>query len=209
MKKIFTLLTIFAVALTAKAQNALEFCYQDGTIVPSGSEIVVDTPNEEELEWGEYMFNSGLYIKNTTSSAVPATLFFTYNTDEMAELSVCLGTNCRMYNGVGDATISGQTLEAGTISDMQCHWAPAWNEDWTVQEYGTCVAEFTIKANGTACSTIKVKFVYADPSGIQNVQNGSKKVVAAYGINGLRLSDSAHGIVIEKLSDGSVVKTIK
>lgn len=208
MKKIFTLLTIFAVALTAKAQNALEFCYQDGTIVPSGSEIVVDTPNEEELEWGEYMFNSGLYIKNTTSSAVSAELTFSYATQEMGELSVCLGTNCRMFNGVGNATISNQMLAAGSVNDMQCHWSPEWNEEEN-QNYGTCDAEFTLKAGGETCSTIKLKFVYADPSAIQNVQNGSKTVVATFGVNGQRLSDNAHGIVIEKLSDGSVVKTIK
>lgn len=208
MKKIFTLLTIFAVALTAKAQNALEFCYEDGTIVPSGTQLVVDTPNEEELEWGEYMYNSGLYIKNTTSSAVSAELSFSYATQEMGELSVCLGTNCRMFSGVGDATISNQMLTAGSVSDMQCHWSPEWNEEGT-QNYGTCDAEFTLKAAGVTCSTIKLKFVYADPSGIQNVQDGSKKVVATYGINGQRLNGNAHGIVIEKLSDGNVVKTVK
>lgn len=209
MKKIFTLIAMAMMAIAMHAQsNDLQFCYADGTVVPSGSVVVINTPDPELLADDEVKFESGMYIKNTTSGAVNATLSFKVTEiSAESELSVCLGTQCQMYHSTGNYDIKNVSLKGGSINNMQCHWSPAI--DWDTEEYayGSSSAEYTLKSGSTACSTITIKFVYADPTSISTV---SKKATVAktFDITG-RQTTSGNGILIQKMSDGSVRKVVK
>lgn len=207
MKKFFTLIAVALCAMTAQAQASLEFCYEDGTIIPNGSVVTVNTPDPERLLDDEIFFESGVYIKNTTGSTVNSTLVF--NLTEIAEdseLSVCLGTNCNMYRTLGEHSIANVDLAAGSISSMQCHWSPAYDWDEDEYVYGSCIGTYTLKAGSTACSTITVKFDYQDPAGISNVASASN-VVATYDLQG-RQASASKGISIVRMSDGTVRKVL-
>lgn len=209
MKKIFTLIAMAMMAVATQAQNSdLMFCYENGEEIPSGSVVVVNTPDEEYLEFDEIMFNSGIFIKNNTASDVVSNLAFTVSemSDE-SELSVCLGTQCQMFHCIGDYAISNVKLAAGSSSDMRCHWAPAI--DWDTEEYvyGSCTGVYALLSGSEVCSSITVKFIYADEAGI-NAADNAVKVVKTYDLQG-REAASAKGLVIEKLSNGKVRKVIK
>lgn len=207
MKKIFTLVAMAMVTIASQAQS-LQFCYEDGTIIPDGSVVVVSTPDPESLEWDEVKFESGIFIKNASENVVNATLNFNVTElPEESELSVCLGMSCHMYSEVGEYSIANVSLAAGSASSMQCHWTPAI--DWDTEEYiyDSCSGEYTLLDGSTKCSTISVLFVYADPSGVESVA-GDNKVVKAFDLMG-RQTNIAHGIVIEKMNDGSVRKVMK
>lgn len=207
MKKFFTLIAVALCAITVQAQASLEFCQEDGTIIPNGSVITVNTPDPEYLQDGDVFFESGIYIKNTTSSTVNSTLAF--NITELSEesgLSVCLGTSCNMYHQAGEYSISNVDLAAGSISCMQCHWAPAFDCDTDEYVYGACVGTYTLKAGSATCSTITVEFKYEDPAGINNVSSVNK-VLSTYDLQG-RQTVGNKGINIVRMSDGTVKKVL-
>lgn len=207
MKKIFTLIAMAMMTIASQAQD-LQFCYANGTIIPNGTTVVVNTPDAELLEEDEVKFESGIYIKNTTAGTVNSTLSFNVSEiQEESELSVCLGTQCNMYSTVGTYNISNVNLTAGSISNMQCHWAPAYDYDLDDYVYGSCTGTYTLKSGNTTCSTITVQFVYADPASIISA-TGTKKVVKTYDLQG-RETIGAKGIVLQKMSDGTVRKVLK
>lgn len=207
MKKIFTLVAMAMMTIASQAQS-LQFCYEDGTIIPDGSVVVVNTPDAECLEWDEVKFDSGIFIKNASENAVNATLNFNVTElPEESELSVCLGMTCKMYSEVGEYSIANVVLAAGSASSMQCHWTPAM--DWDTEEYlyGSCSGVYTLLDGSDKCSTISVQFVYADPTGVKSVAGGNE-VVKTFDLMG-RQTNAAHGIVIEKLGNGAARKVIK
>lgn len=208
MKKIFTLIAMAMMTIASQAQD-LQFCYEDGTAIPSGTTVVVSTPDQELFEEdGTRMYESGIYIKNTTAGTVNSTLSFEVTEfQEESELSVCLGTQCNMYSKVGTYNISNVNLAAGSISSMQCHWAPAYDYDLDDYIYGSCTGTYTLKSGSTTCSTITVQFVYADPASVEST-TGTAKVVKTYDVMG-RQTIGAKGIVLQKMSDGSVRKVLK
>ena len=207
MKKFFTLIAVALSAMTAQAQASLEFCYEDGSIIPNGSVITVNTPDPERLLDDEIFFESGVFIKNTTGSTVNSTLSFSLTeVTPGSELSVCLGTNCNMYTVPADYSISNVDLAAGSISSMQCHWSPAFDWDTEEYSYGACTGIYTLQAGSTVCSTVTVKFIYADPAGISNVASSST-AVAAYDLQG-RPAKAQKGINIVRMSDGTVKKVL-
>lgn len=209
MKKIFTLVAMAMMTIAGNAQSDdLQFCYEDGTVIPNGSEVVINTPDPELLAEDEVKFESGIYVKNATASVVTATLQFdVFEMAEESELSVCLGMQCQLYSTPGEYSISNVNLEGGSISNMQCHWSPAINWDTEEYVYGSCAGKYTLMSGNTNCSTITVKFVYDDPAGIKTADKNAT-VVKAYDLQG-RVAASANGIIIEKMSDGSVRKIMK
>lgn len=207
MKKLFTLIAMTMLVVASQAQS-LQFCYADGTVIPDGTEIVATTVNEELLEWDEIQLESGVFVKNTSAGNVTATLSF--NITELSEessLSVCLGTNCHMYTETGENSISNVKLNGNSINDLMCHWVPAVNDDY---EYlpGNCKAIYTISEGGNKCSTITINFVYGDTS-VNGINTSDAKIVATYTANGQLASASQKGLLIQKMSDGSIRKVIK
>ena len=54
-----------------------------------------------------------------------------------------------------------------------------------------------------------MKFLYADPAGINAMQNGGeKKVAAVYNLNGQKTTSLQRGVNIVKYSNGETVKVL-
>lgn len=58
---------------------------------------------------------------------------------------------------------------------------------------------------------VYVKFVYADPAGINDIRRNSSdsKVVARYNLNGQRVSSAQQGINVVRLQNGKVIKYLQ
>lgn len=206
MKKIFTFLAILAVTMAAKAQVVL--CDPQGNEYSDGQTMIIlpEIEDDEGMIW--VTFHSPI-LKNNGSDDVSVSLEIDVKTlPENTSVQACYPFECTMIYEPSVVKTLSATVPAGQTKVANVEWQ---NYDGETDSfaYGTCTIEFGVVVDDTKTSTVTVNYVYADPSGIQNVQNGTKKVVATYGINGQRLSANTHGIVIEKLSDGSVVKTIK
>ena len=73
-------------------------------------------------------------------------------------------------------------------------------------DYGSFTATYILEDY----STIFVKFVYADPTGISNsIVTKEKNVVGYYNINGQRLDGLQKGVNIVRYSDGTSTKILK
>lgn len=208
MKKIFTLLTILAVAIAAKAQVVL--CDPQGNEYSDGQTMIILPEIEEGEGFVDVLYPAPMLKNKGNADAQVAIEFNIRQLPEYSQVQMCYpGPNCFMKDAEGTYTTETGVVKAGETISSAIEWNVA--RDWETDEPipGTCVIDYALIVNGTKSGAVTVNFVYADPSGIQSVQNGVKKVVAAYGINGQRLNGNAHGIVIEKMSDGSVVKTVK
>lgn len=185
------------IAMVASAQTApLQFCTQDGEIIKSGSEPVVVTEFDSELaEFGMFEMHSGIFVKNTTSSDVTASISVDV-LEIQGQMSICLGTNCVPFSKVGTGEVKNVALKANSMNDLQCHWSPE-SKDGKPQ-YGRCDAMLTLYANGEQCSSIQVTFMYSDKSNPVNAPSATTASSRIYNMAGQQVSNmNAHGIFIK------------
>lgn len=147
--------------MVASAQTApLQFCTQDGEIIKSGSEPFIVTSFDPMLaEFGLFEMHSGIFVKNTTSSDVTASISVDV-LEIQGQMSICLGTNCVPFSKVGTGEVKNVALKANSMNDLQCHWSPE-SKDGKLQ-YGRCDAMLTLYANDVPCSSVLVSFIYSD-----------------------------------------------
>lgn len=189
----------------------------DGTEVPDGSVLYL-TDLKESL-FGGMDINSGLYVKNTSSSgeAIRVTLNISSLTAQSG-IQFCVGMSCNTYKEPGSYQKTG-FFTAGSTNDLQLEWMPAEEEDEEMGETkyfdGSGTATLAIehldddgKLIGTGPS-ITLNFIYDSTNGINNVeaQNG-RKVVARYNANGQLLTAPQKGLNIVKYADGTSAKML-
>lgn len=161
MKKLFTLFASMLIALVASAQNEpLQFCFENGDVIESwGYPILIDRFDDELVEFNIYQMNSGIYVKNNTSSDITASISVDIlNVD--GQMSICLGPNCVPFQKVGYGEVKNVTLKANSLNNLDCHWSPLMKDG--KPDYGRCDAQLSLYANGELCSTIEVTFRYYD-----------------------------------------------
>lgn len=224
MKKLFTFclsLVFGGLAFTAQAQvdDVFQFCYEDGTIVPDGSTVTVNTVETDFF--GDPFINSGLFVKNTSSENVFYTLHYSIKEcpAESGGFQICSGGNCKPATTVlGDYEFEGATgIRAGNMDNMMCEW-------FTKNVTGKCVVECQVYNRGgsrtsdgqggytypqnVAGSKITVVFT-TESTGIDGVEAaGSNEEVARYTLDGRKLSAPQKGVNIVKYADGSTKKVV-
>lgn len=156
MKKLFTLVVALMVSATIFANDTFQFCYKDGTVIPSGSTVVADQIEEDPF-FGDKMLPSGIYVKNTSEDYANVNLTYTINSIPNGTLQVCFPENCYTKDKPGTYDNGTGELAPGEIRSMQTEWLP--------MEEGVCTATFTISEVSLGkmeCSTITVKFQYGN-----------------------------------------------
>lgn len=220
MKKILSLCfallfcaTLFAQEEDEELDNTFRFVYADGTEVSDGT--VLNLNSLEDYIFGGLCIPSGLYLKNTSNSAekVRLTLGIT-SLSEGSEMSFCLGGSCQNYQNLGDE-YKTNTMKAGSIDDLQLEWFPKGFMTET-PEYGYGSATLKIEhmdALGKLVTgkgaKITLNFIYADPSGIANIDaKATDKEVSRYNVNGQLLTTPQKGLNIVKYADGKTKKVL-
>lgn len=152
MRKLFTLLTALMISAYISASDTFQFCYQDGTIIPSGSTITADKMEEDPF-FGDKMIVSGVYVINTSEDYANVNLSYTINSIPNGSLQVCFPENCFVKDKPGTYDNGTGELRPGEIKSMQTEWLPIAD--------GICSVTFTISEVSLGkieCSTITVNF---------------------------------------------------
>lgn len=198
MKKILTFLIALSAILSASAQSGLRFVDANGTPIADGTTLTMSEA-EEDFFGDINVLLKGIWVQNTTSSDISASLTADVKSIPSGTFACCLGSQCKEIAKTGTLTIDNVTIKANDKSEIvNTEWKP------TPAQYGTC--EVTLQL-GTA-DKITVNFVYADPSAITSLSS-SKKVVAYYTLDGKQISSPLKGITLVRYNDGSIKKISK
>lgn len=237
MKKIFTLcFALFsAVAMFAQdAERVFEFTDEAGNVVvPSGS--VITRTEVEEADFGGYQITTGLFAKQNLKEkdGYPVVVKMIMEVTKMphGQIQYCYPASCQL-TGVGEDGVGIYETETPAVplsNNLTTEWIMGLNDETGEALPGEAEAKFTLVAckqipAGTNSAglpvydyeefgenpSVTVKFVCADPTGINGVAtDANATVVARYAADGSRLSAPQKGLNIVKLSNGKTIKYIK
>lgn len=212
MKKFFTLIAAFVVALSVSAQdeeidNTFQFIDEAGTVVPHGTTLYRNQVEEFIDSWCVY---PGLKVQCADDSWNSKNVKLSINIKEITTggISTCFGGQCfPAKREVGSFTTMAGLMLANP-DDLQTEWLLDGKDI-----YGKAVVEFQIISNGGFYDVngpmITVVFENNDPTGINDAQADSNKtVVARYTLDGQQIAAPQKGINILKMSDGTTKKVV-
>lgn len=204
MKKFFTLILSAFVAVAASAQVVM--LDPDGNEYTAGEEMTIYA---ELNEWDEIEIPSPV-LKNKGTKSVNVSMGVNIvSLPEGTSVGDCFSGGCVNFSATGEHTTAAKTLAAGSEMHSEVEWN-CWSQAAGDYVYGTCTIDFTIYENGTSTGVIRVNFIYADPAAINSVGSAaSLNVVESYTLNGQRATVGSKGIILNRMSDGRVVKVMR
>ena len=170
MKKLYFIFFVFSVfsVSEASAQNILEFCEADGTIIPTGTSLTL-TDVDEDI-FGDKIINSGVYVK--TTSGYDENCRMTAEVTEMeggASLQCCFPDQCKMFPAVGTYDCGTGTVKGEKVADLMTELMIGEAES------ASCTVKFTLTDEfDQGSSTITLHFVYGQ-SGIDAANNANSQ----------------------------------
>lgn len=109
---------------------------------------------------------------------------------------------------------AGLSKDFETLKSVELQPSDTWKlaaldfSDLTANNYAQIVFTFKAGPDAKSCNIDNI-LLTADPLGIETVVTDSeKRVVARYGIDGRPVADGYHGVIIERLADGSSNKVV-
>lgn len=207
MKKLFTLILSAFVAVAASAQVVM--LDPDGNEYTAGDEMTIYA--DVDPEWGDVSF-IGLspVLKNKGTKSVNVSMGVNIvSLPEGTSVADCFSGGCVNFSATGEHTTAAKTLAAGSEMHSEVEWN-CWSQAAGNYVFGTCTVDFTIYENGTSTGVTRVNFIYADPAAINSVgSTAALNVVESYTLNGQRATVGSKGIILNRMSDGSVVKVVR
>lgn len=206
MKKIFTLITVMLVAMSAMAQDLKSTDYHDqlvitieGNTMPAGQAVITITEEAEEgkytIKLNQFSFN-GMLIGDVTMNGVQGdddsegfTNYATVNKDdEPITLTATITNGDPLFMGMLGGKVD-VTVKKGSRS-----------------KDGKLYAMITLVVHGVG----NVDAVFGDNnfdgSSINGVSSDDDKVAAIYALNGARVSTMTRGVNILKMQSGKTIK---
>lgn len=206
MKKIFTLITVMLVAMSAMAQDLKSTDYHDqlvitinGETMPAGQAVITISEEAEEgkytIKLNQFSFN-GMLIGDVTMNGVQGdddsegfTNYATVNKDdEPITLTATITNGDPLFMGMLGGKID-VTVKKGSRS-----------------KDGKLYAMITLVVPGVG----NVDAVFGDNnfdgSSINGVSSDDDKVAAIYALNGARVSTMTRGVNILKMQSGKTIK---
>lgn len=199
MKKLFTLITLFAMTMAANAQ--LHFVYNNENVA-NGATIESSKVHEEILIPGVlefYYFSPEIFLTSEKAGNVTVTAELV---DEAYQ--ICWGTQCKEINKASTTGQVNGSLEAGNNVDLQIHTPNMNSKD----ELKTTTVKLSAQYDGDASSKISATFILTlTPSGIAEIgADDANAPIKEYNIGGRKTS--AKGLTIIKQGK-SVKKVVK
>lgn len=205
MKKIFTLLTAALLAFTANAQVA--FTDANGKEYADGETMVINAKIETDEVYGDDVYFEGPILVNNGKSTVSVKMDVNIvSLPENTKLADCFSGQCVNYYETGSHSTSTKEIAAGKNLPTTIEWNCMNDKDYSFIK-GTAVVEYTLYVNGSKDKTVTVKFVYGEEADLNEVES-ELTVVAAYSITGQLVDPSTRGIVLQKMSNGTIRKVI-
>lgn len=202
MKKIFTLIAMVVLAVAAQAQVVFldpeDKEYADGQTMTINGSI--------DPDWGGLVFEAPK-LKNAGSADVNVYINVDIKTlPEFTAVQECFADNCYIFDAVGSHDTKAVAFAAGETKSTATEWL-CLNGKTFEYEYGTCTVVLTAYVDGAKDKTVTVNYVNAVPSGISTVDKKAE-VVERYDLQG-RIAAKQKGIIIERMSDGTVRRVVK
>ena len=211
MKKIFTLLAMaFSMAIAATAQE-LVFKYQ-GAIVESGATLTFHSHYDSVWEYticSTGIGNDALVVENTTGDDMTVSATLTVIDDALLKANPqsshqwCLGGVCEPVEG---NSLTKSNIKIGAREAKPLQYDLYDYNGFTT--YGEMLSNISISYGAGKTINVNVKFVHADPAGIQATENTRVTEVTRYTIDGQRVSGPVKGLNIIKLSNGKTIKQV-
>ena len=198
MKKIFTLLCCAVMAFTASAQ--IEILKADKKTVMNNGETIEFSVESVELFPGYSVLEAkpqAPYFVNKSNKEVEISVLVTKEDPNNKNLSWCMSGACSPITG--PALTKTAKIAAGDTLGLDLH-----AENFIVGEYKTVSARVNVKT-GVFSQDLNIKFVYADPTGIE-AQNADKITVANKQLS-YSFSNSADRVLNIYGVSGRLVKT--
>lgn len=207
MKKIFTLITVMLVAMSAMAQDLKSTDYQDQLVItingetkPAGQAVITISEEDEEgkytIRLNQFSFNE-LLIGDVTMTGVQG--------DDDSDGF----TNYATVNENGDPITLTATITNGDptgIMGMLGGKVEVTVKEGSRSKDGKLYAMITLVVHGIG----NVEAVFGDNnfdgSSINGVSSDDDKVAAIYAINGARVSTMTRGVNILKMQSGKTIK---
>lgn len=217
-KNIITMSLVAFLTLPAMAQTDNTFVFTDaqGNELADGDTVVASVYDATKQQ-----IKVPLGIKNISGKKAAGSLTVDLKNMPNGSFTTCAFGNCSANPAQSAAYLdaTGNYSE----SDLNSEWKPVEGS------YATWTA--TLQLQKRAVKTLKmpwgdidqtgdvealgrkvyVKFVYADPAGINDIRRNSSdsKVVARYNLNGQRVSSAQQGINVVRLQNGKVIKYLQ
>jgi len=226
MNKIFTLcialMAMSCLPIAAQEGNdtldkTFQFQNAQGQVIDNGSTIICNQVKEDEF--GDIQLPTGLFIKNTESDIFAGKVLVDLSHLPNGKFQCCAFGSCKSESSPNQYfASSSNVLESGNVQDIQTEWIPDEKgyTSWSATLQIVNIEASKGKSGGYTYGDIigygpkiTVNFVYADPTGINEIDGESNvQVVARYDANGAKLSFPRHGLNIVKLSNGKLLKQI-
>lgn len=201
MKKLFTLITLFAMAMAVNAQ--LHFVYNNENVA-NGATIVSDKVHMESLIPGVlelYHFKPDVFLKSEKAGNITVTGEFV---DEA--YSICWGSQCKSLDPANLTQYVNGTLEAGSNIDLQIHSVDVQSRD----ALKTTTVKVSAQYDGDASSKITATFILSlDPSlGVNEIQasDDANAPVKEYNVGGRTASGKGLSIIKRGKSVKKIIK---
>lgn len=201
---LLTTSTLYA-QISSQTDATFAFVDESGTVVADGSTLNLTTIVDDEFEGKK--INSGLYVKNVSSTAAYAGLTVTILDMQSGNFQHCFPGSCKKTSAPATNDIDSRTptetdvIAAGEKKSLQSEWFIVEGTYGTttvtyqikVYEKDATTQQMTYKADGP---TVTVNYVYADPSvrmymGPYSSDDLSSSGLGATGLSGYQISVGA------------------
>lgn len=214
MKKKMILMAIAAMTIPSLAlaqstdvDQTFEFVDNGGNVIADGSTITRTTIVADAFEGNK--IDSELFIKNTTESDAYAGMITTIVDMPSGSFQHCFPSSCKRFSSPASNEIDNQSpsaedaIKAGEKKSLQSEW---FVED---EKYGTTTVTYQIVvydqnpfsgklSEGAKGSTITVKYVYADPAGIDNVKATGAVSEDFFDLQGRKVGEDTKGVIVKQ-----------
>ena len=211
-------LTFGAVSVNAQKDKTFSFIDVAGNEVADGSTVIFYAEKESKVP-GMDMFgytiqaDFALKVKNNTNAAAEATLHVVAPENPTHGIvQICFPGICDRHTK-GEFTTNSVPMAGNAVKELHSEWVFAMftpgSKDNFESEYGTEDVSITLMNGSKAGPTVNIHSVYADPTGIIDIESADNATeVARYDLNGRKLTAPQKGLNIIKLSNGKTVKKL-
>ena len=211
-------LTFGAVSVNAQKDKTFSFIDAAGNEVADGSTVIFYAEKKNNVA-GIDLFgytiraDFALKVKNNTNSAAEATLHVVAPENPTHGIvQICFPGVCDSHTK-GEFTTNSVPMAGNAVKELNSEWVFAMytpgRPDNFESEYGTEDVSITLMNGSKAGPTVNIHSVYADPTGITDIESADNATeVARYDLNGRKLTAPQKGLNIIKLSNGKTVKKL-
>ena len=212
-------LTFGAVSVNAQKDKTFSFIDAAGNEVADGSTVIfyaekkTPFPGMEAILGYTIQADFALKVKNNTNSAAEATLHVVAPENPTHGIvQICFHGVCDDHTK-GEFTTNSVPMAGNAVKELHSEWVFVQNTpgrtDNFESEYGTEDVSITLMNGSKAGPTVNIHSVYADPTGITDIESADNATeVARYDLNGRKLTAPQKGLNIIKLSNGKTVKKL-